>query len=930
LLDRLIALYRRLTGWEVATAALVAFVPLAALAALTIGVLADPALGLLVIWSYLVVVAVVAVIALAVRGVLRRRFAEDRRAVDRWAPVTTEVPRALQGEARLLDAAAQLPRHSVHNFAARTQSAWAREVVAYRASSGRLDFSSLANAIRAAQGPDKSVSRLILGDLDPTALVDLVRLMASQDLDAASRAHYDAILRYVGRLGPTLKVRHESQMILAERLMLADHADIARPLVEKWATRGLREQMLAADLVNPFLSTTPVKTRALAVWLGAFNQIFRGAGLEPVALLPDGPTVFDRLSAPRMEQRSGGPLVSVIMTCFQPDEGLVTAVRSVIAQSWTNWELLVMDDASPEGHEDVLDRVAAMDPRVRVVRADVNAGTYIRRNEALDLATGEFVTMHDSDDWAHPRRLELQVSALLESPDEIANLSSCVRVTDELAFAQARGAKLRPAESSIVFRREAALTRVGYFDAVRKAADSEYRLRLEAAFGRAIPILDVGALTLVRYLPQSLSGSEFRDGWVHPSRVAYRNSAWAWHDRIRQGAASPYLAHPLPVRPFPVPARLEGRAQPARQLDVVVILDGRPGANAPGYGATLADDLNRLAAHGSVGFQQLDGLGPDAGIGLVGDEIQDLVDDGTVTRILEGEEVHAGLLIVRNASLLHGLEVVPWPITADRSVVLEDPRCGRDRVGVDFSRRATRTVAAMFGPTPESIRVRDGFDIVQLLERPQIDDEQRDAEAHADLVGRFGPVRGLPVSTGWEARAGTLRALVDAALGLPDGATIVEAGSGLSTFWFARAAEAAGRDWRVLALEHEHRFAEETRALLRANGLEGRADVAFAPLERWEFERGSFDWYAKAALEDLGSVGLLFVDGPPSSVGAESRYPAFPVLRSRLADGCVVVVDDADRFDERAILTAWQDLGGEGRLEFERFEGRTAFLRFHR
>ncbi|MEO8527477.1 MAG: glycosyltransferase [Pseudolysinimonas sp.] len=928
--DRLIAIYRRLTPWEVVTVGLVLLAPFVSLVAISVGIVVDDArLGLLVVWAYFGLVVAVAVVALAVRLSLRRRFLASRRAARRWVRPVPETSREIHGEARLLETAARLPRRAVHNFGVRMKSSWAREIVAYRVSSGRLDFTSLAQAIRVVRSGDKSVGRLVLGDLDPTALVDLVRLMSSQDLDGRAQGHYDAILSYVGSLGPSLKVVHESQLILAERLLLGGHADLARPLVEKWATTGPREQMLATDLVNPFLLGKPEKPRTTDLWLGAFNQLFRGAGIEPVELMPSGPTVFDRLTSARLEHRSGGPLVTVIMTCFEPDESLVTAVRSVIAQSWTNWELLVMDDASPAAHEEVLDRVAAMDPRVRVVRARVNAGTYIRRNDALDIASGEFVTMHDSDDWAHPRRLELQVAALLESPGLVANLSLSVRVTEDLAFAQARGAKLRPAESSILFRRAEALSRIGYYDAVRKAADSEYRLRLEAAFGQQVPLLDTGGpLTLVRYLVQSLSGSEFRDGWVHATRVAYRSASWAWHERIRRGAADPYLAHPLSLRPFPVPARLEGTTQAVRDLDVVVILDGRPEATAPGYPAILAADLAKLAAAGTVGFQQLDGLSEDASIGIVAPEIQELVDAGTVVRILEGEEVHADVTIVRNVSLLQGLEPDPWPITTTRVIVIEDPVSGHDRASVDFTRAVTRTASAMFGSAPEYIKARNGFDIELLLDRPDVDDGVRDEKAYADLIKRFGPVEGMPQSTGWEARAGTLRALVDSALELPDDATILEAGSGLSTFWFARAAAQSGANWRIVALEHEHRFAEETRALLRANGLEDRAEVVLAPLAPMNFARGTYDWYAPEALDGVDRIGLLFVDGPPASVGAEARYPAFPATRSRLADGCLVVVDDADRHDERAILAAWHGEVGDGTLELERFEGRTAFLRY--
>src|SRR5690606_6440569 len=157
---------------------------------------------------------------------------------------------------------------------------------------------------------------------------------------------------------------------------------------------------------------------------------------------------------------------------------------------------------------------------IRLIRSDSNGGTYLRRNDALAQAEGEFVTIHDSDDWMHPRRLEIQVRHLLGRPELLANMSRSARVTPTLRFAQPRGTMLRLTEASLMFRRRSTLARVGYFDPVRKGADSGYRRRLEAEIGRPVPVVDVDApLILARYTPESLSGAELRDGWTHPARV---------------------------------------------------------------------------------------------------------------------------------------------------------------------------------------------------------------------------------------------------------------------------------------------------------------------------------------------------------------------------------------------------------------------------
>ncbi|QRN79239.1 MAG: class I SAM-dependent methyltransferase, partial [Nocardiopsis sp. BM-2018] len=58
-------------------------------------------------------------------------------------------------------------------------------------------------------------------------------------------------------------------------------------------------------------------------------------------------------------------------------------------------------------------------------------------------------------------------------------------------------------------------------------------------------------------------------------------------------------------------------------------------------------------------------------------------------------------------------------------------------------------------------------------------------------------------------------------------------------------------------------------------------------------------------LGDLKRIGLLFVDGPPQATGAQARYPAVPALLSHCTDDAVIVLDDADRPDERALGDRW-------------------------
>lgn len=108
----------------------------------------------------------------------------------------------------------------------------------------------------------------------------------------------------------------------------------------------------------------------------------------------------------------------------------------------------------------------------------------------------------------------------------------------------------------------------------------------------------------------------------------------------------------------------------------------------------------------------------------------------------------------------------------------------------------------------------------------------------------------------------------------------------------------------VYSLEHDPKFAQETRARLEEAGLEPWATVIDAPLETVELSNEEFPWYSLDSLPDL-EIDLLVVDGPPGSLRPLARYPAGPKLLPRLASGALVLIDDAGRPDETEMVRRW-------------------------
>src|SRR5699024_4125526 len=105
----------------------------------------------------------------------------------------------------------------------------------------------------------------------------------------------------------------------------------------------------------------------------------------------DSVPLLDRLTVAE-PKRVEGPLISVIMPTFSPGPGIRTAIRSLLDQSWTNLEIIIVNDASPAEHRSIFDELEQLDNRITVVHQAQNAGAYVARNAGLKIATGDFIT----------------------------------------------------------------------------------------------------------------------------------------------------------------------------------------------------------------------------------------------------------------------------------------------------------------------------------------------------------------------------------------------------------------------------------------------------------------------------------------------------------------------------------------------------------
>jgi len=131
---------------------------------------------------------------------------------------------------------------------------------------------------------------------------------------------------------------------------------------------------------------------------------------------------------------------------------------------------------------------------------------------------------------------------------------------------------------------------------------------------------------------------------------------------------------------------------------------------------------------------------------------------------------------------------------------------------------------------------------------------------------------------------------------------ILECGSGLSTVLLGLVAERTGK--KVYALEHNPIWAEKAGRVLRTYRIAG-AEILVSALRSY----GAYSWYDPPLDLLPQDFSLVVCDGPPGGTPG-GRYGLVPVMRARLRAGCVILLDDAHRSDEKEIAARWaRELG---------------------
>jgi glycosyltransferase involved in cell wall biosynthesis len=548
--------------------------------------------------------------------------------------------------------------------------------------------------------------------LDPYPLSSLARLMASLSTPEQDFTETAEITRAVRKIRGSHKLARDAHRIEAQANLAAGKFGYVQRLLDEDQLPHDSRWMAETELAHP---TKGRPGSTWDAWLKAFNARLVAFGLLPITLVDRPGVNFDRLSADVPDDRfvddPNAPLVTVIMSTFKPDESFRTAVTSLVRQTWRNLEILVVDDHSPKEYGDLLESVTSIDPRIRLMRMPQNGGTYKIRNHAIAESRGSFITFQDSDDWAHPERIERQVTPLLEPTGLVATHARGARLYPDLSLVKVGYSAFRIAAASMMFRKDVVLRALGGFDETRKAADTEFAERVVAVFGDEALLNLSDVLMFTQLTEGSLSRSDFEFGWHHGSRVVYADARRYWHREIEAGRETAKL-EPGGERRFPAPERfITGREVPPKTCDVLWISDWRSGIwrydGASAQVEAVAEaGMSTVVAHAtSVRHADRDRLHKDDGI-------MRLAAEGKTRFAIWAEPLHARVMIVSDPELL-SLSRPPASVemSADRIVIAAGYSPAKPHgMWLTFDPAAIeRNAERMFGSRPEWLPAHDGI-----------------------------------------------------------------------------------------------------------------------------------------------------------------------------------------------------------------------------
>lgn len=553
--------------------------------------------------------------------------------------------------------AAQNPS-SFETFALRTKSVSMRDVFARVATGMQFGYTDLIRMARTSRAVPVLDLESVIAKWQPKGLLTLARIIANQRIRPEDPATAILLFELASRVFGIDALGKTDRRLLLEALVDEGKVADAERLVGEFRLKDIDPVQAALLTANLRRQEDKDSESPWARCLGEVNTVLGRDGARPISIRPGKAAALDRLSAAvaphHLTGKKKGPLVSVIMPTHNGSDLIVTALLSLKNQTWKNIEIFVVDDCSGSLHVSRLREICSLYDNVTLLELSQNHGAYVARNFALNFIAGEFVTVHDDDDWSHPEKIERQATALVSNASAVANMSMHSRITDDLVFLRVNNNTnyVQPNYSSIMFRRRV-LDDIGVWDTVNRGADAEFRDRLNSFYANPVEIIGTAPMSFTRTRVGSLTHGELDRGYIEPARLVYLDSYTQAHRRGLSAGKSQDRAFAVPLDMMP-----ELRGKHKGQFDVVFATDFR----FPGGTTSLTLEEIRAAAELNlrVGIVQLDSPLNKPGTGM-SPGLLDMLLAGSASLLRLADQYQAELMIIRHPSVVQFLDNATSP-----------------------------------------------------------------------------------------------------------------------------------------------------------------------------------------------------------------------------------------------------------------------------
>ena len=318
------------------------------------------------------------------------------------------------------------------------------------------------------------------------------------------------------------------------------------------------------NTINIFYANNNLNDEKL--WLGYINNYIGSYDMQPINLNDKkNKDIFFRLYSSvdyRVEDKTK---ITVIMPAYNAEKTIEHSIKSILCQTWKNLELIVINDCSNDMTFTIIEKLALIDSRIKVINNPLNVGAYVSKNLGLKIATGNYITGHDADDWAFPQRLEHHMMLIrAESVPPRASNTRMIRMEKNGylplypfgAFCQ--DGVMRVASITCMFEADFLRDTLGAWDCSRFGADSEIINRCKMVIGDEFK--NYQALSMICLdEPTSLTNHPIhgvsKSTGISPSRKFYKEQWIEWHKKLNKDNV--HLDFPHFDRNFDVPEGTE-------------------------------------------------------------------------------------------------------------------------------------------------------------------------------------------------------------------------------------------------------------------------------------------------------------------------------------------------------------------------------------